>query len=487
MNFKDLEDIIEKKTLSPDGAKRLQPFIVFFAKIKSYQQYFENILNSFDDTEKSNLPLAQKILATCHAYENKDGENITKEFFTNSAIRSAKKYVQKNVENQISFAPEIGLSTESILFENDIWYKKLPITLQETYKKFLKICELRFTIKGLGSDIRQRAYNVTVFFENIENVDKYLSASTPGKPSHTFLSFELPDSNNWNKKFWRNMAMEHGYDVTQYLHLAPQLEIIFQYEKISTEKNIEFPTLERIVHKLSYKNGEDHPEVSKLGIQLGLNQAQFDRTIEELRRASKEDSTPEININGEDIGCPGYRLEKTPKDSPLNLWIGGFPKINNCCKIGNVSGITSGNNTIGEGLALAQSHFNWLSQYVILSQRNNPVAKITGWIQDDNFVLNSWQSALHKYEKLQMPFIHEIVQQIFINNPNIKKIYLGVGKSGHSSDGKKIGGIKKNNLKKFGFPTEITPHPIKMKDPYYDDDLDLCQYDCEQQILLASR
>ncbi|MFZ4125410.1 MAG: ankyrin repeat domain-containing protein [Rickettsiales bacterium] len=350
------------------------------------------------------------------------------------------------------------------------------------YNELLDLCMLRCELKGYHDGAEKRAYNASVLFGSVETIDRYLEATDYGKPSHTYLDFDLPKGEViWNIEAWRELTIAHGYRIYPYLRYADKIEA--KHAEIFSDVALEDLSAEQIeqlaCHAL-YVGAEQNIEAAKVAAHLNLTQEQFDETVRLLKKAcpKEADSTPDIHIDGADIGKPGFTMEKVPKDSAINLWVGGYKKIKNCCKIGAVG---NDENTDGKELAIAQSHWTDLSLYVVRNAKGNICAKLSGWVKDDRFVFNSWQSHGDKYQHLMLPFITQAAIQIIEENPSIKAVNIGKTKSAKTDVD--AGNIKHSVAESGGWiPTEAI----------FIDDSDipnsvLQDADCKVQMEITSR
>ena len=342
MNFSDLKRVLDNEELTPDGAKRLSPFVEFFATDSSLASFLDQILS--DNFDSSNFYLAQNLYAKAQEHNNEAGLKVIEEFFSQRIIRPAIKAYSVRVMNGIADLDSADLEEKGTIDEEGA---EPPL-----YKEFLRICTLREKIKGISSDISKRALVAATFFDSIEEVDTYLMASVPGKPSHTFLTFTLPETGEWDKAFWKNMALTHGYAVTQYLSYAPQIEAEMKKLEVSKSPLPSLETLEGLIFDLFYERGSKHPDAAKIGIKIGLTQTQFDTTILRLKSASETDKTPEIEIKGVDLDLPGYDLRKVSKDDPIYL---SHSSISNLEERVRAFGVTSRSMKSGEN-QIAGSH-----------------------------------------------------------------------------------------------------------------------------------
>ncbi|MBN8543129.1 MAG: hypothetical protein J0M34_02585 [Alphaproteobacteria bacterium] len=528
MKFSTLERIRDKQRLDDDEINHLLPYHRYFARIGDTDTILRMIEAAEGSTEKQlirqncvleaseygKLETLKTILngsavklirynnyAPIHFAKNGGHQDVAEYLISTvcngsqtqiEGLRETLKLSDFNWEDSEQHVAEDYLEfDESLAYADPAKPDELPPALSDyspygfnatLYNELLDLCRLRCELKGYHDGAEKRAYNASVLFGSVENIDRYLESTDYGKPSHTYLDFDLPKDNGpWDIEAWRELTITHGYKIYPYLRYADKIEAkraeIFPdvaLEDLSAEQ------VEQLACHALYTGAEQNIEAAKVAAHLNLTQEQFDETVSLLKKScSKEaDSTPDIHIDGADIGKSGFTMEKVPKDSAINLWVGGYKKIRNCCKIGTVGNDT---NTDGAELAKAQSHWSDLSLYVIRNAKGNICAKLTGWVKGDRFVFNSWQAHGNKYQHLMLPFMTEAAIQVIEENPHINAVNIGKTKTARTEAD--AGNIKPSTAEKGGW---IPTRAIFIDDSDIPNSV-LQDADCKVQMEITSR
>ncbi|MBP7710835.1 MAG: hypothetical protein KA100_07200 [Rickettsiales bacterium] len=335
------------------------------------------------------------------------------------------------------------------------------------------------------------AAKFSCLFDDVEQLQSYITRHLHnpqfGYHFHDLTLFTIPQEKNWNKEAWRNLAMEHGPELTKYLFLAKRIEAKLgrppqNFEEIKLQaKNIKYP------------RASEFPEMAEVFSDNTIPEHVFNRVLESYR-TKPADHIPEILIEGssfgDDFGADRFYMKKlAPTDlrgfilgnktaccqyvgaegndcaeHGMTSPFGGFYVVFKREKEGRVDNLknwlekletseseveflksfsdkaarTKYQKTIEEikkelsTSTIFQPPFEQIKQVLrkdfLKELEGEIVAQSWVWIsKNGNLVLDSWERLREEDDVLLKPFLHKLSEKILTENEGIKKILIGSG------------------------------------------------------------
>jgi hypothetical protein len=327
-------------------------------------------------------------------------------------------------------------------FAEHAWAKELPGVIQrlnphgfslESYRKLLPLMQTVVKLEGNLDDnaAELSTYKLATFFKSPQKTEEYLNKFANREtnlPIHDALLFELPKEGHYDLESWQQFAMRNGMGprALKLVGAAPKIEMAFAGRPSSEWSNKEksrfralsMEQLYDIARNVSYDRAKENPALASLCIELGVEEKTFNKTLKIYNKPPPEKTTPDIHIDGNELGFPGFHFDRVKAEHPWNAFIG---KMVNCCNY--IGGFT-------EKMAIAQIQHPDCSLYVLTNKEGEPIAKCTGWMSEKgNLVFNAWERLSASYDKMCEPFLLAAAKQAMGQNENIQRVTLGTNKA----------------------------------------------------------
>lgn len=193
------------------------------------------------------------------------------------------------------------------------------------------------------------------------------------------------------------------------------------YKRILS-KDTSLEKLEFYYKHTCFKRANENPQAAALFLEYGLTENQFNQYLSLMPSSSS--NIPNIFIDGEEIGYPGFYIEKLKSTDPKCAILG---KLTSCCQsldsAGSACAIHGITSTNGGFYVLRQKKYP-------KADPNDPiVAQSWAWLKDNNLVLDSIESQMDFRRKNVV-----IISDFFIYLANklvtehkIEKVNVGQG------------------------------------------------------------
>ncbi len=221
---------------------------------------------------------------------------------------------------------------------------------------------------------------------------------------HDACLFELPKTGKWDVNRWKNLVLQYGPAVTQYLELAPRVEQYIEYNKLPFPRNPR--ELKEIV---------DAPDWARLAAKYNLSEERFDKGLDILKNRSKtQDNLPNVFIDGADFGYPNYYMCKLDIADPRGLILGEI--TNDCQSIGKAGEAPAVHGTTSE----FGGFYVWKKKNGGKITEDDPVvAQSWAWMNDTGvLVFDSFERLSAAYNRLAQPFLEQFAYETKIKDPH---------------------------------------------------------------------
>jgi ankyrin repeat protein len=332
------------------------------------------------------------------------------------------------------------------------------------------------------------AAKLACLFDSVEQLESYMQKYQPkanywGDHFHDLTLFTIPQEKNWDKEAWRNLAMEHGPELSKYLFLAEKIEA-----KLGRlPQNLEEIKLQ--AKSIKYPRASEFSELAEVFYENAIPDHVFNRVLESYSPKTA-DNIPDILIEGSSFGADRFYMKKLAPNDLRGFILGN--KTNCCQYVG-----AEGNDCAEHGMTSPFGGFyavfkrekegrvnnlkNWLDnleqseseadflqslsdkavrqkyQKIIAKTKKDLqtstiflppfeqikqvlrqtflkelegeiVAQSWVWIsEDNNLVLDSWERLREEDDVLLKPFLRKLSEEILLQNEEIKKILIGKG------------------------------------------------------------
>lgn len=293
------------------------------------------------------------------------------------------------------------------------------------YEKLLPVCKLACELEK-NADAPKNAFKLSVLFRHPAEAEKYVNAFEMRAGMHTkqimhdACMFELPENGNWSPRLWEKMLIEHPLEVREYIGIADKIEKQLEAEGLPFPQELE--DLEHIALKVTYKRYHENPDFAVMACSLKVPEKFFNEALDLMQKPLKtSDRIPDITIDGDDIGCPGYYMKRLPIGDARALLIGRM--LRNCQAIGSA----------GEKYALHSFTSEYGGVYVWHEKNGTEpspddpiVAESWAWISKNGaLVFDSFERIDPELNFLAQPFIEHFAH--LAKRHGIQQVRLGTG------------------------------------------------------------
>lgn len=173
------------------------------------------------------------------------------------------------------------------------------------------------------------SYKLVSFFSNVETFlgycnkffDKYIKKDS-SQPIHDLcLLFKLPINQQWNKVAWIRLivaeetSLEEGLEILKYVFWAPNIELKLGRSPANLEEII------GVYKDINYIRSSENQGLASLFIKYKVSEQGFERVLNRFKKKN-EDYIPEIFVDGDTVGEPGFYLKKLPKNDYRGFILG---------------------------------------------------------------------------------------------------------------------------------------------------------------------
>lgn len=258
----------------------------------------------------------------------------------------------------------------------------------------------------------------------------YSDCDTPVKYA---LQSELPPYllSSPYKKDWGKLTHQGGKEIwTRILPLAEKIEKHFN----NAPKNIMEAALGGAL--VSYKNADQHPKLALLCFYYKKQEFIFNRCLEIEKTRKTEDALPNIIVDGNICGHPGYFLIKIPPNAPEVYLLGSMTE---CCQdIGSeaeqcaIDGATLKNNGF-YGLFRANNK-TFTAQDIFNPDGSINYSKVEmmgqgyAWLSRlGNLTFDSFENKSETYDAISVSLITHFAETVTSLYPDILRVTIGCG------------------------------------------------------------
>jgi hypothetical protein len=261
-------------------------------------------------------------------------------------------------------------------------------TMQDFPLKLRPYLEIRSILKAEIDDIRVlnlAAFKAAMLFQSKHNLLRYFARWGKGgsdTPLRDLLEkIDAPVSKSVDWPSWADALIKYGPRMNYTIHFAQKL--------VSPVRNSEGQISLRLTNKKIrynlFPHGRKFGAIGELCFEHEVKMAVLKQSIRLWKRAAKKDpdiaeSIPDIDIDGNDFGLPGYRLTKMPYTDPRILFLGYYT---DCCE--RIGG--NFEPTITDAVSTRKSGF------YVLTQGNE--IKAHSWVwrgEGGQMVVDGWES-----------------------------------------------------------------------------------------------
>jgi hypothetical protein len=240
-------------------------------------------------------------------------------------------------------------------------------------------------------------------------------------------ALHAPDTEHYTATLWQslfNKQMRSGYKSSTDLFGAyARMDKVegFALRQSLILSRCEPDYLLSIAASVYYKNADQHPGLAGLCREQHYPERVFNDALHVMQKASPIDLIPDLHIEGEIFGMPGYELIKIPKTDPLILIAGA---MTHCC--GHIGG---GPKKLP--LVRAMVTHPDVGCYVICEKgQRKPVVKMTVWLSDledsgSALVVNAWHDSNRLARSLRPRILAVIADEVRRHNPLIHSLFIG--------------------------------------------------------------
>lgn len=264
----------------------------------------------------------------------------------------------------------------------------------------------------------------------LKRIDSYLKAHGKGeKPLHDALVQAIPVNEPALKDLsgWRKFIHRYGYKALGIYEVATEIE-----KFLAGKAPITMVEAEEAASKIIFPRANEYPTLARLCKQYHMPENIFNQCLDIEEKRKKRDKLPNIHIDGQELGFPGYHLIKLPIDDPRAYLLG---KITRCCQ--SIGGDSE--DCVIDGITRESNGF-----YVLLKGKTNaqPVADahidyanftIVGqgyaWLTTyGNMTIDSWENLRPEADdQVIVPLLEKFAQRVIDAHPSIIRITIGLG------------------------------------------------------------
>jgi len=198
---------------------------------------------------------------------------------------------------------------------------------QKNFEVILGACVTEAAASNTEVDgVIKPAFALTVLFGNLTEVLKAAKRKFNGTvktPLHDLGQFSVPRQATWNPVAWRQVLMHHSCSGLNYVARADE------FEKHLGRPPQNLPEVRAIAAKITYPNADSNIKLAEVCHSLGVPPATFNTYLRLFQGEKKAEGCPAVKVNGSDVGCPGYYLEKLTYNAIEGPLLGLFT---NCCQ-----------------------------------------------------------------------------------------------------------------------------------------------------------
>lgn len=248
--------------------------------------------------------------------------------------------------------------------------------------------EIREILKAEIDNIRTlnlAAFKGAMLFQSKHNLLRYFArwgkggSDTPLRDLLEKIDAPVSESIDWPS--WGDALIKYGPRMNYTIHFAQKL--------VSPVKNSEGQISLRLTNKKIryslFPHGRKFGPIGELCFEHEVKMAVLKQSIRLWKNAAKRDpeiteSIPDIDINGDDFGLPGYRLTKMPYNDPRILYLGYYT---GCCE--SVGGPYEA--TIADAVRTRKSGF------YVLTYGNE--IRVHSWVwrgEGGQLIIDGWES-----------------------------------------------------------------------------------------------
>ena len=286
------------------------------------------------------------------------------------------------------------------------------------------------------------AYKLMVLFDltasktPLHAIDDYMGkyySKELATPIHDALVVAIPKNSLPLKRLneWRKLIKQKGPVALQLFQQAPELEAAIEKEKSFV---FTLGSIRKIAAQIIYQNADANPELAILCKEYTISEEIFNRCL--MIKPKLSDNLPNVIVDGNTTGNPGYYLLKLPINDPRAYILG---HITHCCQ--SIGGHSE--QCVIDGLTLEKNGF-----YVLLkakakgAETSKPIDQdkinyndydLVGqgylWLSClNNLTFDSWENAnKERDDAVIASMLPAFAGQCFEQNPVIGCLTIGLG------------------------------------------------------------
>lgn len=186
--------------------------------------------------------------------------------------------------------------------------------------------------EGMDESIAQRyAYQTARLFRSTDRVLAYLDkwGQATRQPLHDIIhDINLPDRTDLDFSAWADAVLQHGPAMAR---LTPFADRIKEPLRSDDGKVYSLNKTREAVSQFAYKRAKDHKVLSSLCYAFKITEHDFNRGLKIAKKFKKDQRSkiPDITIEGDQFGKPGYKFSKLPDGDVRGLLLGQYT---DCCQ-----------------------------------------------------------------------------------------------------------------------------------------------------------
>jgi len=273
-------------------------------------------------------------------------------------------------------------------------------------------------------------------FFSIQRFIRQFNFSTVSHPVHDVLIKDIPINDSIiDLSLWRQLIAKHGPKAISYFQIAPEIN------KYLNKNPSTFDEVKNTALKLRYQRYDEYIELAELCHLHHVTEELFNKCLETEPIRKKKDNLPDVVIDGNELGHPGYFLVKLPLNDPRVYIIG---HITQCCMYvgGNAQRVIYDaitKESCGIYVLLKSNHaVNYGKPFLEKSNSASPPTinykdfTIVGcgytWLsKQGNLTFDSWENLRPESENPVIVAMLKRFGEIVTQQTNIERITIGVG------------------------------------------------------------